>query len=46
LRLLVMDACGVSTPGYEKIKDAFLADLQDERVHSALPMWHNWGWRA
>jgi hypothetical protein len=45
-RLLCVDACGISNAQYDKIKAAFLADLKDERVHSALPIWHSWGWRV
>lgn len=45
-RLLVIDACAIPTDQYDRLKQAFLDDLQDQRVHSAMPMWHNWGWRV
>jgi hypothetical protein len=45
-RLLIIDACGISQEEYEVLKENFLDDLTDKRVHSALPMWHNWGWRV
>lgn len=41
-----MDACDVPADQYERLKEGFLADLQDERVHSAIPMVHNWAWRV
>jgi hypothetical protein len=44
--LLVIDGCGLSFEKYEECKQAFLKDLEDDRVHSALAMWHNWGWRV
>jgi hypothetical protein len=44
-RLLIIDACGLSTAEYDTYKKDFLHDLEDDRVHSALHMYHNWGWR-
>lgn len=36
---------GVSAEQYAELKQAYVDDLSDERVHSAMPMWHNWGWK-
>ena len=45
-RLLIIDGCGLSTEEYDTLKNGFLDDLEDDQVHSALHMWHNWGWKV
>ena len=44
--LLIIDACGLTTAEYDEYKRNFLHDLEDDRVHPALHMYHNWGWRV